>query len=40
VWETAGSSPQPAGDLFSNAAHNFIQEILVCAGSTAPIWRR
>jgi hypothetical protein len=26
--------------LSLNAAHNFIQEILVCTGSTAPIWRR
>lgn len=28
VWETAGYSPQPAGDLFRNAVHNFIQAIL------------
>ena len=28
VWETAGYSPQPQGDLFRNAVHNFIQAIL------------
>jgi hypothetical protein len=28
VWETAGYSPQPAGDLPRNAVHNFIQAIL------------
>jgi kynurenine formamidase len=28
VWETAGYAPQPAGDLFRNAVHNFIQAIL------------
>jgi len=28
VWETAGYSPQPAGDLTRNAVHNFIQGIL------------
>ena len=28
VWETAGYSPQPAGDLFRNAVHNFVQAIL------------
>ncbi len=28
IWETAGYSPQPAGDLFRNAVHNFIQAIL------------
>ena len=28
VWETAGYTPQPAGDLFRNAVHNFIQAIL------------
>jgi hypothetical protein len=27
VWETA-ASPQPAGDLFRNAVHNFVQAIL------------
>src|SRR2546425_3399881 len=28
VWETAGYTPQPAGDLFRNAVHNFAQAIL------------
>ncbi len=28
VWETAGYTPQPAGDLPRNAVHNFIQAIL------------
>jgi Putative cyclase len=28
VWETAGYSPQPAGDLARNAVHNFVQAIL------------
>jgi len=28
VWETAAYTPQPAGDLFRNAVHNFIQAIL------------
>jgi kynurenine formamidase len=28
VWETAGYTPQPGGDLFRNAVHNFIQAIL------------
>jgi kynurenine formamidase len=28
IWETAGYTPQPAGDLFRNAVHNFIQAIL------------
>ena len=28
VWETAGYSPQPKGDLFTNAVHNFVQAIL------------
>jgi hypothetical protein len=28
VWETAGYSPQPQGDLFRNAVHNFVQAIL------------
>ena len=28
VWETAGYAPQPPGDLFRNAVHNFIQAIL------------
>ena len=28
VWETAGYAPQPAGDLFRNAVHNFVQAIL------------
>jgi kynurenine formamidase len=28
VWETAGYSPQPAGDLPRNAVHNFVQGIL------------
>ena len=28
VWETAGYAPQPTGDLFRNAVHNFIQAIL------------
>ena len=28
VWETAGYSPQPTGDLTRNAVHNFIQAIL------------
>ena len=28
VWETAGYTPQPAGDLFSGAVHNFVQAIL------------
>ena len=28
VWETAGYTPQPPGDLFRNAVHNFIQAIL------------
>ncbi len=28
VWETAGYSPQPPGDLFRNAVHNFVQAIL------------
>jgi hypothetical protein len=28
VWETAGYSPQPAGDLPRNAVHNFVQAIL------------
>jgi kynurenine formamidase len=28
VWETAGYAPQPVGDLFRNAVHDFIQAIL------------
>ena len=28
VWETAGYSPQPQGDLFRNAVHNFVMAIL------------
>src|SRR5207237_5972001 len=28
VWETAAYTPQPAGDLFRNAVHNFVQAIL------------
>jgi hypothetical protein len=28
VWETAGYQPQPPGDLFRNALHNFVLEIL------------
>ena len=28
VWETAGYTPQPEGDLFQNAVHNFVQAIL------------
>ena len=28
IWETAGYTPQPAGDLPRNAVHNFIQAIL------------
>jgi len=28
VWETAGYRPQPPGDLFRNALHNFVLEIL------------
>jgi hypothetical protein len=28
VWETAGYAPQPPGDLFRNAVHNFVQAIL------------
>jgi kynurenine formamidase len=28
IWETAGYTPQPKGDLFRNAVHNFIQAIL------------
>ena len=28
VWETAGYAPQPQGDLFRNAVHNFVQAIL------------
>jgi len=28
IWETAGYTPQPAGDLFRNAVHNFVQAIL------------
>ena len=28
VWETAGYSPQPQGDLFRNAVHKFVQAIL------------
>jgi kynurenine formamidase len=28
IWETAGYTPQPAGDLFRSAVHNFIQAIL------------
>lgn len=28
VWETAGYSPQPPGDLPRNAVHNFVQGIL------------
>src|SRR3984893_18141734 len=28
VWETAGYQPQPPGDLFRNAVHNFVLEIL------------
>jgi kynurenine formamidase len=28
VWETAGYTPQPAGDLPRNAVHNFVQAIL------------
>ena len=28
IWETAGYTPQPPGDLFRNAVHNFIQAIL------------
>jgi kynurenine formamidase len=28
IWETAGYTPQPQGDLFRNAVHNFIQAIL------------
>jgi kynurenine formamidase len=28
VWETAAYTPQPPGDLFRNAVHNFVQAIL------------
>jgi kynurenine formamidase len=28
VWETPGYLPQPPGDLFRNALHNFVLEIL------------
>ena len=28
IWETAAYTPQPPGDLFRNAVHNFIQAIL------------
>jgi kynurenine formamidase len=28
IWETAGYTPQPKGDLFRSAVHNFIQAIL------------
>jgi hypothetical protein len=28
IWETAGYSPQPQGDLFRSATHNFVQAIL------------
>ncbi len=28
IWETAGYTPQPAGDLPRNAVHNFVQAIL------------
>jgi kynurenine formamidase len=28
IWETAGYTPQPKGDLFRNAVHNFVQAIL------------
>ena len=28
VWETAGYSPQPEGDLFRNAVHNFVMAIM------------
>jgi kynurenine formamidase len=28
IWETAGYTPQPQGDLFRSAVHNFIQAIL------------
>ena len=28
IWETAGYTPQPPGDLFRSAVHNFIQAIL------------
>jgi kynurenine formamidase len=28
IWETAGYTPQPAGDLFRNAVHNFVQAYL------------
>lgn len=28
IWETAGYTPQPEGDLFRSAVHNFIQAIL------------
>ena len=28
VWETAGYTPQPAGDLFTNAVHNFVMAIM------------
>lgn len=28
VWETAGYTPQPTGDLFTNAVHNFVMAIM------------
>jgi hypothetical protein len=28
VWETAGYTPQPEGDLFRNAVHNFVMAIM------------
>jgi kynurenine formamidase len=28
IWETAAYTPQPPGDLFRNAVHNFVQAIL------------
>jgi kynurenine formamidase len=28
IWETAGYTPQPKGDLFRSAVHNFVQAIL------------
>jgi hypothetical protein len=40
VWETAGYTPQPEGDLFQNAVHNFVQAILGIHVLDAPIWRR
>jgi hypothetical protein len=31
--------PQPAGDLFRSAVHNFVQAILSTMCSTALIWK-